>query len=58
MSIEGMAARFGMIKDTITSGGFFGEKALFENKKRNATIMSNVVTELLVIQKHDFSFVS
>ncbi len=53
-----MAARFGMIKDTITSGGFFGEKALFENKKRNATIMSNVVTELLVIQKHDFSFVS
>lgn len=35
-------------------GGFFGEMALLSKKVRNATIVSEVVSELMVLNKREF----
>lgn len=47
-----------MTKDIIGKGGFFGEKALFNNANRNATIITSSVCEFLIINRKDFMAVS
>jgi len=58
LTLDEKISLYGSIKDTIYKGGFFGELALFSNQKRTATIMTTTETELLIIEKNDFRFVS
>jgi CRP-like cAMP-binding protein len=58
MTIVGVIAMFGSIKDVIKEGGFFGEIALFSNVPRTATIITKTEVELLAISRKDFAFVS
>lgn len=39
--------KYGVVKDTIKAGGFFGDRALISNDKRGATIMASTNVELL-----------
>jgi len=39
---------------TLGADDFFGEMALISNEPRSATVVAEEVTELFVLQKHDF----
>lgn len=53
-----MAVRkYGKVQNKLERGGFFGEKALFDNTPRSATVICNTECEFLVISKRDFNFI-
>ena len=46
--------RYGVVVDSVHKGGFFGERALIEDKPRGATVVTVTHCELLVITKDVF----
>jgi len=49
--------KYGSVVDTVEKGGFFGEKAIYDNQKRGATVIANTDVELLVVTREVFDFV-
>lgn len=49
--------RYGKVQNKLERGGFFGEKALFDNTPRSATVICNTECQFLVISKRDFNFI-
>lgn len=47
----------GVVKDKIQTGGYFGEKALTTTNRRNASIVADEDSQLLVVDKATFTYV-
>lgn len=58
LSLEELIRKYGKLENKIEKGAFFGERALFMNNPRAATIITNTECEFLVMNQRDFNFVS
>jgi len=47
-------SKYGIVVDTVSKGGFFGERALSEDKPRGATVVAMTHCELLVVTQDLF----